>query len=188
MHSLVGDIMSRVGRSPIYLDDKVQVTVSPQNVVTVKGAKQAMTIPLRKEVKAALNGKTVVLTRTNETKAVKSLHGMYRAIIQNAVTGVSKGFTKSLELHGVGYRASVAGKKLELSLGFSHPISYAIPEGIEIKVDKQTTIIITGADRGLVGQVAAKIRSFRPPEPYLGKGVRYAGEHIRRKAGKSAGK
>jgi large subunit ribosomal protein L6 len=108
--------------------------------------------------------------------------------LQNAVTGVTKGFTKSLELHGVGYRASVAGKKLELSLGFSHPISFDIPEGIEIKVEKQTAIAVNGASRELVGQVAAKIRSFRPPEPYLGKGVRYQGENIRRKAGKSAGK
>ena len=101
---------------------------------------------------------------------------------------MSQGFSKSLELHGVGYRANVQGKKLELSLGFSHPINFEIPEGIEIKVDKQTTVVVNGADKALVGQVAAKIRSFRPPEPYLGKGVRYVGEVIRRKAGKSAGK
>ena len=104
------------------------------------------------------------------------------------MNGVSQGFNKGLELHGVGYRANVQGKKLELSLGFSHPIHFDIPEGIEIKVDKQTAITVIGADKALVGQVAAKIRGFRPPEPYLGKGVRYAGEHIRRKAGKSAGK
>jgi large subunit ribosomal protein L6 len=180
--------MSRVGRSPVYFDDKVQVSVTPANEVVVKGAKQSMKIAVRPEVTVSLEGKKVVLTRTSETKEIKSLHGMYRALIQNAVTGVGPGFNRGLELHGVGYRATVAGKKLELSLGFSHPVIFDIPEGIEIKVEKQTSISVTGADRGLVGQVAAKIRSFRPPEPYLGKGVRYAGEHIRRKAGKSAGK
>ena len=180
--------MSRIGRAPIYFDDKVQVTVSPANEVVIKGAKQTLKVPVRPEVQVKLEGKKVVLTRTSESKEAKSLHGMYRALLQNAVTGVGAGFSRALELHGVGYRASVAGKKLELSLGFSHPINFDIPEGIEIKVDKQTNITVSGANKGLVGQVAAKIRGFRPPEPYLGKGVRYAGEHIRRKAGESAGK
>lgn len=180
--------MSRIGKAPVYFDDKVQVTVTPANEVVVKGAKQSLKIALSPEVTAKLDGKKVVLTRNAETKEAKSLHGMYRALIQNAVTGVGPGFTRGLELHGVGYRATVSGKKLELSLGFSHPVVFDIPEGIEIKVDKQTNISVSGANRGLVGQVAAKIRSFRPPEPYLGKGVRYSGEHIRRKAGKSAGK
>ena len=180
--------MSRIGKAPVYFDDKVQVTVTPANEVVVKGAKTALTIKMQPQVSAKLEGKKVVLLRNAETKEARSLHGLYRALVQNAVTGVSKGFTKALELQGVGYRANVAGKKLELSLGFSHPVIFEIPEGIEIKVDKQTAISITGANRALVGQVAAKIRSFRPPEPYLGKGVRYTGEHIRRKAGKSAGK
>lgn len=180
--------MSRIGKAPVYFDDKVQVSVSPQNEVQVKGAKTTLKIPLRSEIGAKVEGKMLVLTRKSETKEAKSLHGMYRALVQNAVTGVSAGFTRGLELHGVGYRANVAGKKLELSLGFSHPVIFDIPDGIEIKVDKQTNISVNGADRALVGQVAAKIRSFRPPEPYLGKGVRYVGEHIRRKAGKSAGK
>lgn len=180
--------MSRIGKAPVNFDDKVQVTVTPANVVTVKGAKYSLNIPMKPEVSAKVEGKKIVLVRNKETKEARALHGLYRALLQNAVTGVSKGFTRTLELHGVGYRASVAGKKLELSLGFSHPISYDIPEGIEIKVDKQTAVTITGASRDLVGQVAAKIRSFRPPEPYLGKGVRYQGENIRRKAGKSAGK
>lgn len=140
------------------------------------------------QVTAKIEGKKITLLRSAETKEVKSLHGMYRALVQSAVTGVTKGFTKTLELVGVGYRANVAGKKLELSLGFSHPIHFDIPEGIEVKVEKQTTITVTGANAALVGQVAAKIRGFRPPEPYLGKGVRYQGEHIRKKAGKSAGK
>ena len=180
--------MSRIGRAPVYFDDKTNVTVTPANEVVVKGGKASLTIKMLPTIKATIEGKKIVLTRANETKVVKSLHGMYRAMIQNAVGGVSKGFTKALELHGVGYRANVAGKKLELSLGFSHPIHFDIPEGIEIKVEKQTGITVSGEDRALVGQVAAKIRSFRPPEPYLGKGVRYTGEHIRRKAGKSAGK
>lgn len=180
--------MSRIGKAPIIFDDKVQVTVTPSNEVMIKGAKSQLGIKMKPEVSAKIDGKKIVLVRNAETKEARSLHGMYRALIQNAVMGVTKGFTKTLEMHGVGYRANVAGKKLELSLGFSHPVIFDIPDGIEIKVEKQTAISITGPSRELVGQVAAKIRSFRPPEPYLGKGVRYAGEHLRRKAGKSAGK
>jgi large subunit ribosomal protein L6 len=180
--------MSRIGKAPVIFDEKTQVTVSPKNEVLVKGAKHSLNIMLRPEISAKVEGKKLTLVRNTESKQARSLHGMYRAILQNAVTGVSKGFTRNLELHGVGYRANVSGKKLELSLGFSHPIAFDIPDGIEIKVEKQTTIIISGASRELVGQVAAKVRSFRPPEPYLGKGVRYTGENIRRKAGKSAGK
>lgn len=180
--------MSRVGKAPIVLDDKVQVAVSGQNVVSVKGAKSSLLIPVQPHIDVKVVDKQIVLTRKDDSKQTRALHGLYRALLQNAVTGLSKGFTKVLELHGVGYRANVAGKKLELSLGFSHPISFDIPEGVEIKVEKQTTISVTCADKALLGQVAAKIRSFRPPEPYLGKGVRYAAEKIRRKAGKSAGK
>ena len=179
--------MSRIGKYPVNFDDKTQVTIA-NNVVTVKGAKTSLKYSLDKRITAKLDGKKVVLTREDDTSESRSLHGLYKVLIQNAVTGVGAGFSKVLELHGVGYRANVQGKKLEMSLGFSHPISYDIPEGIEIKVEKQITITVTGADKALVGQVSAKIRSFRPPEPYLGKGVRYAGENIRRKAGKSAGK
>lgn len=180
--------MSRIGKAPVYFDDKVQVTVTPANEVVVKGGKHSLNVKMNALVTAKVEGKKIVLTRASDSKDCRSLHGLYRALIQNAVHGVSKGFTKSLELQGVGYRATVSGKKLELTLGFSHPIVFDIPEGIEIKVDKQTNIQITGPSRDLVGQVAAKIRSFRPPEPYLGKGVRYQGEQIRRKAGKSASK
>lgn len=180
--------MSRVGKAPVGFDDKVQISVSGSNEVVVKSATKKITVQLRPEVDVKIDGKTLVLARKDDSKASSSLHGMYRALIQNAVMGVSKGFTKTLELHGVGYRASVAGKKLEMSLGFSHPVVYEIPDGIEIKVEKQTSIAVTGHDKALVGAVAAKIRSFRPPEPYLGKGVRYSDEKIRRKAGKSAGK
>jgi large subunit ribosomal protein L6 len=180
--------MSRIGKAPVYFDDKVAVTITPANEVVVKGAKSSLTVKMRPEVSAKLEGKKVILSKNMETKQAGAFQGLYRAMIQNAVSGVSKGFSKTLELHGVGYRANVTGKKLEMSLGFSHPIVFDIPEGIEIKVEKQTTITISGANRDLVGQVSAKLRGFRPPEPYLGKGVRYAGEHIRRKAGKSAGK
>ena len=179
--------MSRIGKYPINFDDKSNVTVTGQNVV-IKGAKSSLKYNLDSRITVKLDGKKVVLTRADDSKESKSLHGLYKVLIQNAVTGVATGFTKSLEMHGVGYRANVQGKKLELALGFSHPIIFDIPEGIDIKVDKQTTVIVTGADKAQVGHVAAKIRSFRPPEPYLGKGVRYVGEHIRRKAGKSAGK
>jgi large subunit ribosomal protein L6 len=179
--------MSRIGKYPVNFDDKVQVSVTG-SLVTIKGAKSSLKYDLDSRITAKVDGKKVVLTRVDDSKESKSLHGLYKVLIQNAVSGLTTGFSRTLELHGVGYRANVQGKKLELSLGYSHPINFDIPEGIEIKVDKQTSVVVTGADKALVGQVSAKIRSFRPPEPYLGKGVRYAGEHIRRKAGKSAGK
>ncbi|MFM6928797.1 MAG: 50S ribosomal protein L6 [Bdellovibrio sp.] len=180
--------MSRIGKAPVIFDNTVKIDVTPANEVVIKGAKSSLKIGMQPQVTATVEGNKVVLTRKDDSKEARALHGLYRALVQNAVTGVTKGFTKGLELQGVGYRANVTGKKLELSLGFSHPVVFDIPEGIEIKVEKQTSLSVTGASRELVGQVAAKIRSFRPPEPYLGKGVRYAGEHIRRKAGKSAGK
>lgn len=180
--------MSRIGRSPVVVGDKVQVTISPKNEVVVKGAKFSQSVKMRPEIKAKLENGQIILTRANELAPTKALHGLYRALIQNAVTGVTTGFSRSLDLVGVGYRASVSGKKLELSLGYSHPIHFPIPEGIEIKVEKQTNIVVTGASKELVGQVSAKIRGFRPPEPYLGKGVKYTDETLRRKEGKSAGK
>jgi large subunit ribosomal protein L6 len=178
--------MSRVGKSPVYVQKGVQVTVTPKNEVVVKGAKHSMTVALRPEIKAKVEeGKVVLLC---EDSANGHFHGLSRALLQNAMTGVSTGWTKELELNGVGYRASVAGKKLELSLGFSHPVVFEIPDGIEVKVEKQTKITINGPDRAKVGQVAAQVRGFRPPEPYLAKGIKYSDEHIRRKAGKAAGK
>lgn len=180
--------MSRVGRAPVYFDKAVQVTITPTNEVVVKGAKHTMTVRMRPEIKAKIEDGKVVLSKTNESTETRAFHGLYRALIQNAVTGVSKGWTRDLELNGVGYRAAVSGQKLEMSLGFSHPIIFQIPQGITITVEKQTKISVLGANREQVGQVAAKIRGFRPPEPYLGKGVKYADETIRRKAGKSAAK
>jgi large subunit ribosomal protein L6 len=180
--------MSRVGRSPVTVGSGVKVTITPANEVVVQGAKRTEKVQMRPEITAKLENGQIVLSRADETQSVRALHGLYRALVQNAVTGVSTGFTRSLDLVGVGYRAAVSGKRLELSLGYSHPIHFPIPEGIEIKVEKQTNIAVTGSDKALVGQVAAKIRGFRPPEPYLGKGVKYSDEKLRRKEGKSAGK
>ena len=180
--------MSRIGRSPVTVGSGVTVNVTPANEVVVKGAKWTQKVALRPEITAKFENGQVVLTRKDESQTSRALHGLYRALVQNAVTGVSTGFTKSLDLVGVGYRAAVSGKRLELSLGYSHPIHFPIPEGIEVKVEKQTNITITGASKELVGQVAAKVRGFRPPEPYLGKGVKYTDEKLKRKEGKSAGK
>lgn len=179
--------MSRVGRAPVYFDKAVQVTITPKNEVVVKGAKTTMTVAMRNEIKATIEDGKVILTLAEGSNA-KGFHGLYRALIQNAVVGVTKGWTRELELNGVGYRAAVSGKKLELTVGYSHPVHFMIPDGITITVEKQTRIAVVGANREQVGQVAAKIRSFRPPEPYLGKGIKYADEVIRRKAGKSAAK
>lgn len=178
--------MSRIGKLPISIEG-AQVDLSKE-YISVKGPKSTLNISKIEGVDVKLVDKKIILTISTADKKTKAAYGLCRALIQNAVHGVVKGFSKSLELNGVGYRASVAGKKLELSLGYSHPVSYLIPEGIEIKVEKQTNISITGANKELVGQVAAKIRSFRPPEPYLGKGIKYSTEVIKRKAGKSAGK
>jgi large subunit ribosomal protein L6 len=180
--------MSRVGRSPVFFDKTLQITITPANEVVVKGAKHSMTVRMRPEIVAKIEDGKVVLSKTNEAPETRAYHGLYRALIQNAVTGVSKGWSKTLELNGVGYRAAVSGKKLEMSLGYSHPVVFMIPTGIEITIDKQTKITITGPNREQVGQVAAKVRGFRPPEPYLGKGVKYSDEVIKRKAGKSAAK
>lgn len=180
--------MSRIGRAPVVLDKAVQVTVGSDNTVTVKGQKYTLKVPVRPEIKVNVADGVLKLEPKNTEPRTKAFHGLYRALLQNAVTGVTKGWSKELELNGVGYRAAVSGKKLELTLGYSHPIHFQIPDGIEITVDKQTRVAIKGADKGLVGEVSAKIRSFRPPEPYLGKGIKYADEVIKKKAGKSASK
>ncbi len=178
--------MSRVGKAPIYFEKDVQVTLGADNEVTIKGPKHTQKVKVRPEIGVEIKDNVIQLSCGNTEHA--NFYGLSRALLQNAVTGVSKGWTKQLELNGVGYRANVSGKKLELTLGYSHPINYPIPDGIEIKVEKQTSITVTGPDRQKVGQVASVIRGFRPPEPFLGKGVKYSDERIRRKAGKAAGK
>lgn len=179
--------MSRIGKLPVKVEDKVNVEIK-DTLVTIKNGNKVQEVRVTGPIKVELKDGTILVTRENDEPKTKALHGLYRRLIGNAMTGVSKGWSKALILNGVGYRANVAGKSLELTLGFSHPINFPIPEGIEIKVDKQTNVSITGADKALVGQVAAKIRGFRPPEPFLGKGIRYDDEVIRRKAGKSGGK
>jgi large subunit ribosomal protein L6 len=180
--------MSRIGKNPVAFESGVQVSINAQNEITVKGAKASQQVKMRPEIKAKVEGNKVVLTRSDDSQNSKALHGLYRALVQNAVIGVTQGFTKILNLNGVGYRAAVKGKVLELNLGFSHPINFEIPAGITIAVEKNTAISVTGPSKEQVGAVAAKIRGFRPPEPYLGKGVKYSDETIRRKAGKAAGK
>lgn len=185
--------MSRVGKNPITIPDKVDVNIIdlPQGgqKVTAKGPKGELQCEVRKEIKTSKQDGKIVLTRTNDEKLTRSLHGTLRALINNMLVGVSKGFTKELDIVGVGYRAQLQGPKLVLQIGYSHPVEIE-PKTKDIKIDveKQTHITITGISKQAVGDLAAEIRSVRPPEPYKGKGIKYSNEFIRRKAGKSAGK
>ena len=180
--------MSRIGKSPISLPKGVTIEVSGSNVVKVKGPKGELFQAVDPDIAVKVDNGVITVERPTEQKRHKALHGTYRALINNMVKGVSDGYTAQLELVGVGYRAKLAGKNLEFTLGFSHPIVYPLPEGITAAVPETTQVILTGSDRQQVGQVAAQIRGLRPPEPYKGKGVLYKGEKIRRKAGKSGGK
>lgn len=177
--------MSRVGRKPIQIPKGVTVAFK-DGIVNVKGPQGELSAPVHRNIKVEIKDSEVIFARKNDEKQNRALHGLWRALTQNMVAGVSTGFSRKLEIVGVGYRAEMKGKKLQLLLGFSHPILFAPPEGIKIETPTQTTITISGIDKQLVGLVAAKIRSFRPPEPYKGKGVKYEGEYIRRKAGKAA--
>ena len=177
--------MSRIGRKPIEI--RKGVTVSAKDgLVVVKGPKGELTARPHHSVSVELKDKEIVLTRASEEKPIKAIHGLWRALIQNMITGVTEGFSRKLEIVGVGYRAEMKGKKLQLQIGYSHPILFGAPEGVTIEAPTQTSITISGIDKHLVGLVAAKIRSFRPPEPYKGKGIKYSDEYIRRKAGKAA--
>jgi large subunit ribosomal protein L6 len=176
--------MSRVGKKPISIPKGIEVTVN-EGIVTVKKGNKAIDVDTHNRVGVEVADDNIVFTLKGEEAQDKAYWGTYRALTNNAVVGLDQGFSKSLEINGVGYRAAVKGKVLELQLGFSHPINFDIPENIEIAVDKNI-ISIKGSDKQEVGQVAAKIRGFRPPEPYKGKGVKYTDEHIVRKAGKTA--
>ncbi|MFV1883381.1 MAG: 50S ribosomal protein L6 [Balneola sp.] len=184
--------MSRIGKLPVPLTDKVELTISADNVITVKGEKGSNSLQIHPNISVEKNENEVVVTRNSEVKSDRALHGLYRSLINNMVVGVTEGYTKKLEIIGVGFRAAMNGDVLELNLGYSHPIFFVPPHGISIEVDtkssKNPILIITGIDKELVGQVSAKIRGFRKPEPYKGKGIRYVGEQVRRKAGKSAAK
>lgn len=177
--------MSKIGRLPITIPTSVTLTITG-DVVNVKGPKGELSYTVKPKIKLELTGDQLVITRTSEDKPVRALHGLTRALIANMVKGVSEGFTKNLELVGTGYRARLAGTKLILSLGYSHEIEFVPPKGVEIKVESTNVIIVSGYDIQAVGQVSAVIRSYRKPEPYKGKGIRYAGEVVRRKAGKAA--
>ena len=179
--------MSRIGRMPGVIPAGVTVEVKEGNVVTVKGAKGTLERTLPTEMTIKVEEGAVVVTRPNDLKRMKSLHGLTRSLIQNMVTGVSEGYTKTLEVNGVGYKAAKAGKKLTLSLGYSHPVEMEDPEGVEAKVDGNK-IIVSGIDKEKVGQYAAEIRDKRRPEPYKGKGIKYSDEVIRRKVGKTGKK
>ncbi len=180
--------MSRIGRMPIAVPAGVTVEIAENNVVTVKGPKGTLTRTLAPEMDIKLEGAQVVVTRPNDLKRMKSLHGLTRTLINNMVVGVTNGYEKKLEVNGVGFRVAKAGKKLTLSLGYSHPVEMQDPEGIESVVEGQNIIIIKGIDKEKVGQYAAEIRDKRRPEPYKGKGIKYADEVIRRKVGKTGKK
>jgi large subunit ribosomal protein L6 len=179
--------MSRIGKLPIQVPDKVTVEVS-DHTVTVKGPKGTLSMTVHPAVAVQVKDRKVVCERSADEKFFKALHGLTRSLIANMVLGVTRGFEKRLELVGVGYRAAMQGPSLTLTLGYSHPIVYPVPQGIRIDVKDQTQLTISGMDKQLVGAVAAKLRSFRPPEPYKGKGVKYVAERIRRKAGKTGAK
>jgi len=184
--------MSRIGRQPIALAKGVTVTVGKDNVVTVKGPKGELKQAVDRDINVEVSDDQVNVTRPSDQIRHRALHGLYRALIQNMVVGVSDGFTKQLELVGVGFKATNQGNLLDLSLGYSHNILFAVPQELKVTTltekGKNPLITIEGSDKQLLGAVAAKIRSLRKPEPYKGKGVRYVGEYIRRKAGKAAGK
>ncbi len=179
--------MSRIGKNPIEIPDKVQVTFEAPTV-TVKGPKGSLSARIVPEMSLQISDKQIRVERPNDARRNRALHGVTRSIVQNMVTGVTTGFQKDLEIQGVGYRANLEGKTLVMNLGFSHPVSYPVPEDVSVSVKDQRVISVSGIDKQRVGQVAAEIRAFKKPEPYKGTGIRYVGEHIMRKEGKSGAK
>ena len=179
--------MSRIGKKPVIVPQGVKISESA-GIVKVEGPKGTLSSKLPEGINMVLSEGNLVIERKSDERLARSYHGLARTLISNMVTGVVTGFTRNLEISGVGYRAELDGSNLKLALGFSSPVQYVIPQGIDVKVDKQTIILISGIDKQLVGKVAAEIRALKKPEPYKGKGIKYAGEHIRRKAGKSASK
>ncbi|MCE5201978.1 MAG: 50S ribosomal protein L6 [Synergistaceae bacterium] len=179
--------MSRIGRKPIPLPKGVEIKVEDKHVL-IRGPKGTLEMDIMPMINVAVEDNNIIVSRESEVKAVCAAHGMTRALLNNMITGVNSGFEKVLEIVGVGYRAQIQGKNLILSLGFSHPVEVVPPEGIEFSCDSPIKITVRGIDRQLVGQVAANIRGYRPPEPYKGKGIRYSGEYVIRKAGKAGAK
>lgn len=179
--------MSRIGKKPVVILKDVKVTKTG-NRLDVKGPMGELSLDVNPVISSEVKEEGVLFSRKSDSKRDKALHGLYAVLFKNIVSGVTTGFRKKLELIGIGYRAELKSNKLFLSLGYSHPVIFSPPEGIKIEVPSDTVVLITGIDKQLVGQVAAKIRSFRPPEPYKGKGIKYENEFIRRKAGKAAAK
>ena len=175
--------MSRIGKRPVAIPSGVTAAIA-DGILTVKGPKGALTLNMRDEISHAVDGDAIVVKPANDTKAARAFWGMQRTLVDNLVTGVTQGYTKVLEITGVGYRANIQGKNLKLQLGYSHDVDFPVPEGIEIKTPDNTTVEISGIDKQKVGQVAAEIRRWRKPEPYKGKGINYRGEYIFRKEGK----
>jgi large subunit ribosomal protein L6 len=177
--------MSRVGKKPIEVPANVTVTVAEDNTVTVKGPKGELTRQFNNEMQIEQEGNIITIVRPSESKEHRTIHGTTRALLANMVTGVSEGFSRSLELIGVGYRAQLQGKKLVLNVGYSHPVEFTPEEGLEVEVPSNTKVIVKGISKERVGAFASNIRDVRPPEPYKGKGIRYEGEFVRRKEGKT---
>ncbi|NNF14550.1 MAG: 50S ribosomal protein L6 [Gemmatimonadetes bacterium] len=178
--------MSRIGKMPVSITKGVEVKHTNGTVV-VKGPKGELELDPHPDMKVVVEDAEIRVERPSDHKDHKALHGLTRSLIQNMVTGVTEGYSKTLEIQGVGYRADAKGKGITLNVGYSHPIEYVPVDGVSLECPNQTTIVVSGTDKQKVGQTAAEIRSFRPPEPYKGKGIRYQGEHVRRKAGKTAG-
>ena len=178
--------MSRVGNMPIEIPAGVTVRIEDENLATVSGPGGELRQHLCPEMRIEIEGNTITVSRPSESRQHRSLHGLTRSLLANMVHGVTAGFEKRLEIHGVGYRAETQGRQLVMRLGYSHPVVFDPPPGVELAVEENTRVIVRGADKQAVGQLAAEIRVSRPAEPYKGKGVRYEGEHIRRKAGKAA--
>jgi large subunit ribosomal protein L6 len=176
--------MSRIGKKEITIPQDVTAQIK-DNVVSVQGPKGTLSQKISERIKIEIKQGSLCVARQADTKLDKSLHGLYRSLIFNMVKGVKEGYTKQLEIIGVGFRAQIQGNQLNIQLGFSHPVNYAIPQGIKIETPKPTQIIISGADKQLVGEVAAEIRGIYPPEPYKGKGIRYVGEYVKKKVGKA---
>lgn len=180
--------MSRIGKKPVALPSSVKAKLEADGVLNIEGAKGKLSWRPHSLMKLEVESDSIKVVRPDDSREAKSLHGLTRTLVANMVQGVEKGFERKLEVHGVGYRAEVKGKELHLALGFSHPVHFPIPEGIEVKVEDRTKITLSSIDKQMLGQTAAKIRAFRPPEPYGGKGVRYSDEIVRRKEGKSGAK
>lgn len=179
--------MSRIGKKPVSIPKGVQIK-QQNGMISVNGPKGELSLSVHPDITIEVTGDEVHVKRASDSKTDRALHGTHRALIQNMIMGVTQGYSRKLELVGVGYRAELKGKKLQLALGYSHLIVFFPPASVQIEVPQPTNISISGIDKQLIGEVAAKIRSLRPPEPYKGKGIKYEGEHIRRKAGKTAGK